>query len=439
MELLNLTKTQHTSRVLNAWLSEREGGHARAGISALGENSTSTNLTADQLANMLGAAYTTASGVTVNAETAMRVTTVYACVALVAGAIASLPLAIYDRETSEKADHDYWWLFNEKACDGWTAATAWEYLIASKLLYGDGFAQLLRASFYSNKIIGWKPLHPSRVDPFRDAEGLLWYRVTDNSGKQSVIHSADMLHLPSLGFDGLRSPSPITYAAREAIGTSMAAERFSGQFFSQGSTHDIALKTKSNMSKEQADGLRASYLARQAGSRGPLVLHGGLEVEKLSITPVDAQLLPTRLFGVNEICRALGVPPHMVAHTEKTTSWGSGIAEQGAGFVRYTLLRHINPLRQELNTKLWPVRQRFYIEHVTEGLERADLAARSNAHRVALGRAGEPGWMTVNEVRKVENLPPIEGGNTLNTGIKPSEGKEDEPEAAAAAAGQPSA
>jgi HK97 family phage portal protein len=434
MQTLNLTAKQYTSRVLDSWLSEREGGHVRAGVVALGENSTSTNMTADQLANMLGAAYTTASGAVVTAETAMRVTTVYACVALVAGAIASLPVAIYDRETGAKADHDYWWLFNEKACDGWTAATAWEYLISSKLLHGDGFAQLLRASFHSNRIIGWKPLHPNRVEPFRDAEGTLWYRVTDTSGKQSVLHSADMLHIPSLGFDGLRSPSPITYAAREAIGTSMAAEKFSGQFFSQGSTHDIALKTKSSLTKEQADGVRASYLARQAGSRGPLVLHGGLEVEKLSITPVDAELLPTRLFGVNEICRALGVPPHMVAHTEKTTSWGSGIAEQGAGFVRYTLLRHINPLRQELNTKLWPVRQRFYIEHVTEGLERADLQARSNAHRVALGRAGEPAWMTVNEVREIENLQPIAGGNTLNTGTEPKKEAPNEPEAAATAA-----
>jgi HK97 family phage portal protein len=422
MQTLNLTAKQHTSRVLDAWLSGREGGAVRAGIVALGENGSTSNLTADQLANMLGAAYTTAAGTVVTAETAMRVTTVYACVALVAGAIASLPLAIYDRETGDTADHDYWWLFNEKATEGWTSAAAWEYLISSKLLYGDGFAQLLRQNAYTNRITGWKPLHPNRVQPFRGADGSIWYVVTAVGGPQYVVPAADMLHLPSLGYDEqtMRSPSPITYAAREAIGTSMAAERFSGQFFSQGSTHDIALKAKSNLTKEQADGLRAIYRARQAGSRGPLVLHGGLEVEKLSITPVDAELLPTRLFGVNEICRALGVPPHMVAHTEKTTSWGSGIAEQGAGFVRYTLLRHLNPLRQELNSKLWPVRQRFYIEHTTEGLERADLQARSNAHRVALGRAGEPGWMTVNEVRAIENLPPIEGGDKLNTGIEPA-------------------
>lgn len=431
MQTFNLTAKPYTSRVLDSWIASREG----AAVRAFGENSSTSNLTASELASMLGATYTTAAGVAVTADTAMRVTTVYACVALVAGAIASLPLAIYDRQTKDVADHDYWWMFNEKACDGWTAATAWEYLISSKLLYGDGFAQLLRASPFSNRVIGWKPLHPSRVDPFRDPEGMLWYRVTDSNGKLVVLHSADIIHLPSLGFDGLRSPSAITYAAREAIGNSMAAERFSGQFFSQGSTHDIALKSKAGLNKEQADAIRTSYLQRQAGSRGPLVLHGGLEVEKLSITPVDAELLPTRLFGVNEICRAIGVPPHMVAHTEKSTSWGSGIAEQGAGFVRYTLLRHINPLRQELNTKLWPVRQRYYIEHITEGLERADLAARSNAHRVALGRAGEPGWMTVNEVRSIENLPPMTGGDKLNTGIQPSEGKKNEPETASATAG----
>lgn len=397
-------------------------------LAALGENSAVTDLTADQLARMLGASQMTAAGVAVTPEAAMKVSAVYACVSLISGAIASLPLRVYDRETKEAADHDYWWLFNEKASDGWTSAVAWEYLISSKLFYGDGFAQLLRSNYRSSRIIGWMPLHPGRVQPYK-AEGELHYRVTPADAPPYVVPGADMLHLPSLGFDGLRSPSAITFAAREAIGASLAAEKFTSQFFSQGATHDIALKTKSNLNTTQSDALRASYLAKYAGNRSPLILSGGLEVEKLSITPEDAALLPTRHFTVEEICRVFGVPPHMVGHTEKNSSWGTGMAEQGGNFVRYCLLRHLNPLRQELNQKLWPMRQRYYIEHVTEALERADLQARANAHRIALGRAGEPGYMTVNEVRAIENLPPIAGGDTLNLGAP------DEPQTPAAPGG----
>lgn len=92
---------------------------------------------------------------------------------------------------------------------------------------------------------------------------------------------------------------------------------------------------------------------------------------------------------MEDICRFFGVPPHMVGHTDKTTSWGSGIESQGIGFVRYTLERHLTPMEQELNRKLWPVRERYFVEYIRAALERADLKSRYEAYRIALGRAGE--------------------------------------------------
>ncbi|MEH3087709.1 MAG: phage portal protein [Xylophilus ampelinus] len=397
------------SRVLGEWLATRPGGAERAGVLALAENGSESGLTVNELANLLGAATRSSSGVAVTRDTAMRVSTVYACVSLIAGAIGSLPLGIFERSGSDrqKADHDYWYLFNERACDGWTAFAAWEYLISAKLFYGDGFARLLRSSFRSSQIIGWEPLHPLTVQPFRK-DGRLLYRVSPNDGSPAyTLDSADMLHLPSLGFDGLRSPSPITYAARDAIGTAIASQDFAGRFFTGSANFDYALKAPGRLADKQLLELKASLIARaQNGGRGPLILSGGLEPAQLSVNSKDAEILATRLFGVEEICSALGVPPHMAGHTSKASSFGTGIEEMSIGFVRYTLQRHLTPLAQEINAKLWPIRQRFFVEHISAALERANLKTRFEAFRIALGRAGEAPWMSVDEVRRMENMGP---------------------------------
>lgn len=407
-QTLNLTARPQGSRVLGSWLAGRDGAAERAGVVALGENSTSS-LTLSELTAMIGASAVSSSGASVTADTAMKVSAVYGCVSLIAGAISTLPLGVFQRtaEGRDKADHPYWWLFNEQASEAWTSAAALEYLISSKLFYGDGFGRLIRSN-RSNQVTGWEPLHPLSVQPFKH-EGRVLYRVTKSGEAHYTLDSSDMIHLPSLGFDGLTSPSPITYAAREAIGTAISAQQFSGQFFAGGANFDYALKTTSKLTTEQLNQLKASLLGRaQNGGRGPLILSGGLEPAQLSVNSKDAEILATRLFTVEEICRVFGVPPHMVGHTDKTTSWGSGIESQGIGFVRYTLQRHLTPMQQELNRKLWPVRERFFVEHITAALERGDLKGRYEAYRIALGRAGEQPFMEPDEVRRLENMPPNE-------------------------------
>lgn len=407
-QTLDLTAKPQGSRVLGDWIASREGAAERAGIVALGENSTGS-LTLSELTAMIGASAVSSSGASVTADTAMKVSAVYGCVSLIAGAISTLPLGVFQRtaEGRDKADHPYWWLFNEQASEQWTSSAAIEYLISSKLFYGDGFGRLIRGN-RSNQVVGWEPLHPLSVQPFKH-EGRVLYRVTKSGDAPYTLDSADMIHLPSLGFDGLTSPSPITYAAREAIGTAISAQQFSGQFFAGGANFDYALKTTSKLSAEQLAQLKASLLGRaQNGGRGPLILSGGLEPAQLSVNSKDAEILATRLFTVEEICRVFGVPPHMVGHTDKTTSWGSGIESQGIGFVRYTLQRHLTPMQQELNRKLWPVRERFFVEHITAALERGDLKGRYEAYRIALGRAGEMPFMEPDEVRRLENMPPNE-------------------------------
>ena len=90
----------------------------------------------------------------------------------------------------------------------------------------------------------------------------------------------------------------------------------------------------------------------------------------------------------------------------------------GIGFVKYTLQPHLVRIEQEINRKLWPSRQKYFVEFNAAGLERGDIKSRYDAYRVALGGAGMPGFLAPNEIRRFENMPPVEGGDKLSTGMQ---------------------
>lgn len=179
------------------------------------------------------------------------------------------------------------------------------------------------------------------------------------------------------------------------------------------------------MKQEQVDQLRGQFAERYQGvanSHRPLLLTNGLKVQPITLNAADAQLLESRKFQIEDICRVFGVPPFMVGHTEKTTSWGSGVESMGIGFVKYTLQGHLTAIEQEFNRKLFKTANNF-AEFAVEGLLRADSTARSNYYRAALGGSGGSGWMSVNEVRALENLPAIDGGEGVSQWDQPSAGE----------------
>jgi HK97 family phage portal protein len=370
----------------------------------------------------------------VTPDTAMRASAVYGCVALIAGAITSLPLPILRRvngDSPEPADHPYWWLLNERPHPTMSASAFWEYITASMLLRGDGFAEILRPNRYTNEVKGLLPWHPARVE-VEQYDGEVVYLVTPSSGQRRVVAAADMLHFPTLGFDGLRSPSPISLAGRTAVGIALAADEHSKSFFDNKARPDIVLSTEKKLDAEQIKLLRDAWMSAYGGasrSGMPAVIGGGMTLEPITVSGDDAQLLESRKFQVEEICRIFGVPPFMLGHTEKTTSWGQGVDNMGRGFVKFTLRRHLEKIEQELNYKFWPARERYFVEFMTAGLEQGDYKTRTEGYRVALGRAGEPGWMTVNEVRRLENLPRMDSGDELNTGIQPAGNPDEKPPA----------
>jgi HK97 family phage portal protein len=399
-------------------------------------------ITQAELAAALGAIPSHA-GPVVSDRTAMMVSTVYSCVSLLAGSVASLPLPVYQRGEGglrEGVDHAYWWLLNERPNEDMSAAVFWEFLLTSYLLEGNAFCEIVRRrvgprAVQTGEVVELRPINPDRVMIRDTREFGRVYDVLefDARAQPRTVPAADMLHVPCILLDNdmQRGASPVRAAGRNAIGLALAAELFQSSFYSNGARPDYALTTDARLGKEQVDQLYASLAARHGGAGNahrPIVLSGGLKPATLSMTAEDQQLIETRGFQVEDICRFYGVPPFMVGHTDKTTSWGAGVENMGRGFLKFTLQRTLEKFEQELNHKFWPLRERYFVEFNRAGLEQGDTKAKNESYRMALGRAGEPGWMSVNEVRRLENMAPIEGGDEINRGTPNAQ-----PAAAAAA------
>lgn len=358
------------------------------------------------------------TGPAVSERTAMCVSAVYASVGLIGGAIASLPFHIYKRngDGRERYDTDLWWMFNESPTPSWTSASAWQFTMQSILLKGDSFWKITRKGPYSPDIAGFTPIHPDFVLVVRQDDGTNLY-VVNESGVQTTYMADDILHFTGLGFNGLRSMTPIAYALRTAAGTSLAADEHAAAFFQGGARPDHAIEVPAEvkLSPDQKDLIRETW-SKQRNSFGKgqtPVLTGGMKVVPLTLPADDAQLLQTRQFGVEEIARIFGVPPHMIGKTDASTSWGTGIEQMSIGFVRYTLRRHMDMIQQEINRKVWPRSRMIFGEFSTDALLDGDSKAQAEYFGKALGGPGTQGWMTVNEVRKLKNMKPIEGGDEL--------------------------
>lgn len=354
----------------------------------------------------------------VDEDAARSVAAVSACCDLIGGSIGCLPLHFYRRtpQGRDRYTSDLWWLFNERPSPQFSAAAFWQYISDSRLLHGDGFARIVRSSPYSPTVIGVEPYHPLLVDVDKVGGRLVYtFHPRDTTEKMIVADQDDVLHFPGAGYDGIRSVSALKYGLKHAAGIAKAADEQAAQNMEDGARPDFAVEVPGEMTPDARETLRKSWMDRHSGQgskKAPVVLAGGMKLHQLTMSAEDAQLLGTRQFQIEEICRIFGVPPFMIGHNEKTTSWGSGVEQMGIGFVKYTLQRHLCVIEQEINHKFFKTSRNF-AEFLTAGLERGDIKSRNESYRIALGRAGEPAWMTVNEVRAFENLPPVAGGDVI--------------------------
>jgi HK97 family phage portal protein len=395
------------SAILTRWKSEREA--ERAG--------KVNNLTYSQDVMEAFGVAPAAAGVSVNATTAMRVSAVFACVQRIAGAITTMPAHLYRNgpDGRERVDDPLWWLLNEQPAENWTAASMWESIVIDMLLRESGFVFIGRNGMGQPQELIKLPWSAVYVESERKPNHgkRLKYYVRDSDGTTYGVDPADMLHIPGFGFDGERAMSVISWAARNAAGTAMAMDEYSGKFFAGGSHHSIVIESPGKMNAEQITNLQTAYANKYSGlanaHRLPLVLTEGNTAKEVSINARDSQLLEARKFQVADIARAFGVPPHMIGETSASTSWGTGLEQMGRAFVTYTIQPHLVRIEQELNRKLFRTARRF-LEFNREAAMQGDSAAEAEYFTAALGGPGSgPGWMSVDEIRRIKNQKPIGG------------------------------
>jgi HK97 family phage portal protein len=353
------------------------------------------------------------SGKVVNVQTAMQLAAVWACVRLISETIATLPLQVYERDAKGgrtlARDHWLYTILHDQPNANMTAVEFWEAVVAQLCLWGNAYCL---KTYAGSKIISLDPLKPNLMQVKTDLNGDLIYLYTTSKGVKTYTE-AEVWHIKGFGIDGLIGLSPVSYA-RNSLGSSISADEASGKVFANGLRAGGALKMGQILNAAQRKEIRESLAEQLAGTSNTgklMVLEGGAEYQPLSMNPEDAQMLGTRAFHVEEICRWFRVPPFMIGHSEKSTSWGTGLEQQMIGFLTFALRPYLSRIEQGIKKSLLPPaeRTRFHSEFSLEGLMRADSAGRAALY----ASAAQNGWMTRNEIRELENWPPVEGGNEL--------------------------
>jgi len=342
----------------------------------------------------------------VTADTTMQLSTAWAAVRLNARTIASCGRKVYrrtsalQREAAE--DHPLYRVMAISPNADQTPMEFWEGQITALNLRGNAFARIGRRG--DGQVVALWPLSPDAVSVYRSPSGERRYRV----GGKEDLGSDEVFHLRGFGAGGDSGLSPIGYG-RQTIATALAAEEVAGSTFANGLQLSGFVEDQpgARTTNEQRESLVALFQkftgSTQAGKIMPLP--PGFSFKALGLSPEDAQLLDTRRFSVEEICRWFGVFPILIGHSAQgQTMWGSGIEQFVLAWLTLGLGTELERVEQAIEKQLiLPAEQgRLYVQHNVESLLRADSAARAQLY----SSLGQNGVMKRNEMRAKENLAP---------------------------------
>jgi len=383
--------------------------------------------------SMYGGYGKTLSGEDVTEYTALTYSAVFNAVSLISGTIAALPCHLMQRKGDKKILADNRRMYRVLH-DEWnphmTAMAGRECLMAHVLLWGNGYAEIVR-NRYGELSELW-PISPNRVQlELRD--GAIVYRI--RVGNEDVYLPRErVLHVPGLGFDGFLGYSVVRMACK-SIGLGMALETFGALYFGNGTHPGTVVSHPGKLSQPAHDSLQQSLVSAYSGlgqSHKLLLLEEGMKVEKFGVPPDDSQFLESRQFQIPEIARWFNIPPHKLKDLTKSSF--SNIESEQQSFYGDTILPWLVRLEQNFNMQLLTTSDkdlsgygRLYFKHNAEGILRADTAARAAFYSSMFNI----GALSINEIRAYEDKDPIEGGDIhlvpLNMTSLENAGKPPEP------------
>ena len=343
----------------------------------------------------------TPAGITVNEDTSLRLTAVYACVRLISDTISTLPLDQYIRRDGQRFPFRPKEQWVENPSTRYTRTTFWKQVLISLLVDGNAFVHVMRGS--NGQIVNLEVLNPSRVDVV-DNGGTLEY-VVDNQfrlSRQECLHVTEML-MPG----ELRGRSRVK-EARDSLGLGLALEEYASRFFGNGAYAGGIIEWPGALTAEQRDELAQSWDAGHRGvrrSHRPAVLYGGAKFVPTSIDPSQSMLVDQRKFAVEEVARIFRVPPFMLGMSENAAMAFASIEQQQIFFRQHTIQPYVEILEDHFHRLL--AEPRSFIKFNLSSLVRADLGTRTASYSTAL----LAGYMSVNDVRALEDLRPVDNGD----------------------------
>lgn len=379
------------------------------------ENSGSTNLVEPDrsLLQALGLSPSSA-GIHVTEQKAEGLPAVYGCVDVISSMEAWLPLKVMrdldggGREPD--TDHPLYTVLHDLANPFMTAFDFRAVMGRWKLLWGSAYAEVQRDR--QGRVTALWPLRTDRMDPPKTNtlnQLVFKYRLQDGSAKDYVISDPDnppLLRLMINSLDGLVGRSPIR-VLMDSLGVSIAARDYGAYTFANKGIPSGILKFKTPLKKDQKDANRENWNKVHGGVSNAgrtAVLEGDVDYTPIGIPPQEAQFIELMKFQLEEVAgRIYRVPGFLLGHTEKSTSWGTGIEQQMRGFLTVTMMPHLTAWEQAIARDLLS-RKTFRSHHatfITNALVKPDLLQLSQALKVQI----EGGLLNPNEARALIDLP----------------------------------
>jgi len=345
------------------------------------------------------------AGVSVTEDSALKYTPFWSAVRCISGSVASLPLITYTRkgEGKERADsHRVYNLLHNRPNDHMDAVTFLETRMANALVYGNGYAEIQRDG--AGRPLALWPLLPNKTERKMSPGGVPYYEVTTNDGPVPIT-DYNVLHIKGLGPDGYSGYNVAAYH-KEAIGVGVAIKKYGGKFFGNGAQPGGVLEHPGQLTDTAAKRLRESWQSVHGGldnAHRIAILEEGMGWKQMGVDPEKSQCLEMQKFSVADVSRIFNIPPHKLGDLDRATF--SNIEQQSIEFVTTTLFYWFRKWEQECNYKLFlpGERDKFFVEFLVDAFLRGDTEARTKSYTA--GRQG--GWLSINDVRRMENLNPI--------------------------------
>lgn len=353
------------------------------------------------------------AGEPMNADKAMQLSTVWKCIRLISSTIGSLPFGLVAADGSGREGREVPLdtVIRTQPNQDQTGLTFWESMVGCMELVGNGFARKhFTGTGPSRQVIGLTLLNPWGMQWRRDTNNRLVWIYNDDKGHQIELQQEDVFQLKQFSFDGVMGLSTVQYGA-QTLGSARAADRTSAEMFASGMTSSGFLETAQQLQPE--DRARLQQIMDEYRGRGGvgrlMILEAGMKFTQMSMSAQDAQLLTSRQWNVEEICRWFDMPPILAGHSSNgTTSWGSGIEQIMLGWYILGLRNRIRRIEAEVYKQLMtPAQKVLWVPKFNmDALLQGDSASRANLINSYL----QNGVMNPNEARALLNMPSYDGG-----------------------------